>query len=369
MKRDEHLHIEEEFHAATDRKRSRKERKQATGQDRSKYKKTDLDKRKVAEIPKHLKRGRVLAIHPEGRVIIDHNGKILDCTLRGVLKKERKRDKNIVTIGDFVRFDPNDLSIHSVDERYSILSRAETLGHKKQQLIAANIDQVFITSSVVLPPLKPSLVDRYIIAAMKGNMRPFILLNKTDLLSHIPDNYNPADFEKELKLYKEFIDAYVKLDIPLLEISVETGEGIPQLKAAMHGKTSVFSGQSGVGKSSLINAVLGSELQTGQVIGKTRKGTHTTTSAHLLPVEGGGFCVDTPGIKSFGIWELKSEEIQNYFSEISEASSHCKFKDCSHTEEPECAVQKALKKGTISRLRFDSFSALMLETQKKHLRR
>ncbi len=137
----------------------------------------------------------------------------------------------------------------------------------------------------------------------------------------------------------------------------------------MHDKTSVFSGQSGVGKSSLINLITGSELDTGSMVQKTKKGSHTTTTTHLIPLEGHGFCIDTPGIKSFGLWDLKKEEIAAYFPEIMALSPKCKFLDCAHLNEPDCAVQRAAEKNKISRLRFGSYCALMSSLSEEHRHR
>lgn len=344
---------EEDFDSRKDLK---KERKILSRTDRSKHKKTDHEKRekKLQEeaerklAKKNLKRGRVLAISPEGTTI-DFEGKKLLCTLSGLLKKEIRRIKNLVTIGDFVLFDPDKLVIAHVEERRSILSRKEHLRQRERQLIAANIDQVLITVSICDPPLKPGLVDRYIIATRKGNMSPIIILNKIDLV------------EKEDPLLGSFIQTYRALDIPVIPISAQTGEGLSELKTAMKDKTSVFSGQSGVGKSSLINAVTGLKLPTGEVTKKSRKGAHITRTAHLIPLDCGGFCIDTPGIRSFGLWDLQKEDLDNYFPEINAFAKHCHFPDCSHTHEPSCTVLKAVESGEIPRLRYDSYRKLLEE--------
>lgn len=373
MSKDDHFwHIEEEFYSK-DRKAARKERKLAVNRDRSKYKKSDQDQLKkqseTIEID-HLRRGRVLAILPEGILVSCGEEEIL-CNLKGSLKQERSRIKNLVAVGDFVRFEekgPKEGSIAKVEDRYSVLSRADNLSRNKEQLIAVNIDQVLITTSVVLPPLKPFLIDRYIIAAQKGNMEPVIVINKVDLLNNPPRELS-IDLDEEKALYEEFLKAYRALNFKVIPISSETGEGIELLKEAMHGKTSVFSGQSGVGKSSLINLVTGSSLATGGMVQRTRKGSHTTTTAHLIPLEGGGFCIDTPGIKSFGIWDLQIEELAAYFPEIFALSSECKYPDCSHLNEPDCAVKKGVEENKISSLRFASYCALMSSLSEEHRQR
>ncbi len=347
-----YLDEEEAFHG-DERKELRQERKILSKKDRSKYKKTDLEKKKKTP-PKgdQFRRGRILAIMADG-ILVDFEDELYTCSLRGALKKETLRSKNLIAVGDFVLFEPQkDLtgSIAYVEERHSVLSRADQISRRKEQLIAVNIDQVLITASIVSPTLKPNLIDRYIIAARKGDMEPIIVINKIDLLSESPE---------EKALFDQVIEVYHDLKIPIFPVSTITNEGIDALKKAMEKKSSVFSGQSGTGKSSLINTITGSELLTGKVVAKTRKGSHTTTHTHLLPIEGEGFCVDTPGIKSFGIWDLKEEEVQHFFSEISAFAEQCKFPNCSHMHEPDCAVERAIEKGGISRLRFDSYCALI----------
>ncbi len=356
-----------------DRKTSRMERKRASAKDRSKYKKTDRDKwQKTKEIHQNIKltkeellKGRVLSITPQG-FAVEHEHEVYICSIRGLLKKEKTQFKNLITVGDFVLFQKTDGKeglIAHVEARHSVLSRADNLSRRQEQLIAANIDQVLITVSVVNPPIKPFLVDRYIIASRKGNMEPIIVVNKIDLLEN--KGVNPL----EKSLYDQFIEAYKIAGVPVISVSVFTGQGLDSLRQVMKDKASVFSGQSGVGKSSLINAITNYELKIGDVVEKTKKGAHTTTTAQLLPLDFGGWCIDTPGIKSFGIWDLKKDEVEQYFSEIYETGHQCKFPDCSHTHENDCAVLAAVEKGDISPLRFSSYQYLLEALDQEHLRR
>ena len=353
-----------------ERKRGKQARKIASAKDRSKYKKSDQKKlakqqqvEDAADLT-HLSRGRVISISSQG-VVVDLEGRQIVCGVRGILKKERSQAKNLVAVGDFVLFEKE--MIAHVEPRSTLLSRAENLSRKKEQLIAANIEQVLITVSPLSPPLKPSLVDRYIIAAQKGGMQPVVVVNKIDLLeSHEVDI---GEREHQKFLFEEMRKAYRMAGIPMIAVSALTGEGIPLLKETMKDKTSVFSGQSGSGKSSLINAVAGTSLRIGDLVEKTRKGSHTTTSAHLLRLEFGGWCVDTPGIKSFGIWDLDKEEIEHYFPEIFECGHQCRYPDCSHRLEEQCAVKQAVEEGSISLLRYDSYLGLMECVNEKHSRR
>lgn len=358
-----------------DRRKERKfERKLASAKDRSKYKKTDhgkyqksLEKSQESKLDKtNLFEGRVLSIMPQG-IIVDYEGQRISCILKGLLKKEKTHAKNLVTVGDFVLFEKvseGEGIIAHVKPRHSTLSRADNLSRRREQLIAANIDQVLITTSVVDPALKPPLVDRYIIATDKGNMTPIIVVNKIDLL-----NGSSEQVEIEKIIYEEFLKAYAQAGVKVIPVSVITGEGLDALRDVMRDKASVFSGQSGVGKSSLINAITGMDLKVGETVDKTKKGAHTTTTTQLIPLEFGGWCIDTPGIKSFGVWNLEKDEIEAYFPEIHECGLQCKFIDCTHTHEENCAVLQAVEEEKISPMRYESYQALIETISDKHLRR
>lgn len=363
---DDLLTLEEDFFS-NDRKSEKKYRKELSAKDRSKYKKTDQEKLEKKssylskELPPHLKRGRILAITPEG-AIIDNDSVTYLCTLKGALKKERTEKKNLIVVGDFVIFEPSqDFTgvIIDVEPRYSILSRADNLRKNREQLIAANIDQLFIVVSVIMPTLKPSLIDRYIIAAKQGNMQPIIVLNKIDLLEAPPQDLDEAAFREEVALYQSFISVYTQLGIPIVQVSTITKEGLPELKERMKGKASVFSGQSGVGKTTLINHLLGTTLKTADIVTRTYKGAHTTTTAQLIHIDQGSFCIDTPGIKSFGIWKMRAYDLHNYFSEFHSFSKECRYQNCLHTQEPECGVKKAVEEGKISSMRYQSYYDLI----------
>ena len=359
----------EEDYLKTSRKEGKKERRAASLKDRSKYKKTDerkylssLQRKHETILTESMVEGRVLSILPQG-IIVDCNGEEVRCGLKGLLKKERTRAKNLVAVGDIVLLEKDETgegTIAQVKPRRTVLSRADNLSRRKEQLIASNIDQVIITVSVVDPPIKPSLIDRYIIAARKGNMEPVVLINKIDLLE---------DGMAEKAFAAELLQTYEKLSIPAFAISVNTGEGMKELLEQMKDKVSVFSGQSGVGKTSLINAVTGLDMRVAKTVQKTRKGAHTTTQAHLIPLRFGGWCIDTPGIKSFGVWNLKREEIESYFTEIHDIGKQCKFPSCSHTHESDCAVLAALEEEKISPLRYGSYQGLIESLSQEHRRR
>lgn len=356
-----------------DRKEGKSARKRAIAKDRSKYKKTDQQKLKKAQALQEFKaddllHGRVLSITSQGAKVETDEKRNYECSLRGLLKKEKTDQKNLLAVGDLVQFKPiSDTHgvIYYVAPRKSILARADNLSRKKSQLIAVNIDQVLITVSVCVPALKSSIVDRYIIAAIKGNMTPVIVINKIDLLK---GSLLPED-QLEKKRYEMFKTTYEELGMEVIPISVVTKEGIDRLKQVMKDKSSVFSGQSGVGKSSLINEITHLDFKVGAPVEKTGKGAHTTSKAELVPLDFGGFCIDTPGIKSFGIWDLKREEVESYFSEIHKIGRTCKYPNCSHTQEEACAVKEALERGEISLLRYESYVSLIETLKLEHLRR
>jgi ribosome biogenesis GTPase len=333
-------------------KEAKAERKQKTALDRSKYKKTDqpLHQKKHLKEEEGVANGIVVRIVSRG-FIVAYAGKEYLSSIKGSLKEQEHEDKNLVTIGDYVQFNPveNDLStITSVIPRKSVLVRQDKLIRGKRQILAANVDQVIICSSLIDPPLKPSLIDRYIIAAKKGQITPLIAVNKCDRLE---------ESEEENALFLELQRAYALAGIPLIAVSAKSRLGLKDLELFMEGKISVFSGQSGVGKSSLINAILGTHLIVGETT-KMRKGAHTTTHPLLLPLKS-GYCLDTPGVKSFAIWALNEEPIDTYFDEIARYKEKCRFRDCTHSHEEGCEVIKMVEEGSISPLRYASYISLL----------
>lgn len=366
----EHPEDLERHYFGSDRKLHREESKRKRAKDRSKYKESNLNKQPKEEPidAEGFLRGRVLSIQSVG-ITVEHESRCYTCTLRGILKKEKSNLKNLVAVGDYVLFekiDENEGVIRHVEPRKSILSRADNLSRRKEQLIAANIDQVLITVSVVSPLLKPFLVDRYIIAAQKGGMDPVIVVNKIDLLD---SSEEPLVAEEQRALLEEFVKAYAQTEIPVILVSAADNAGLQELQTIMKDKSSVFSGQSGVGKSTLINKITGLELATGEVVKKTKKGAHTTTTAQLIPLTFGGWCIDTPGIKSFGVWDLERDEIEHYYTEIFTTGRGCKFLNCTHTHEVDCAVKEALESGEISELRYTSYITLLAVVDEEHKRR
>ena len=334
-------------------KLGKQEKKRIRDKDRSKHKTTDQKKLCHASTCEG-KRGRVLSITPT-EILVDLEEKPTACTLRGVLKKEKGKEKRLLAIGDFVIVDERG-QIAKIEERYSQLVRRDNLRRRLAHVIAANIDQVLIVTSVQEPSLKPSLIDRYIISAIRGNMTPVLLINKIDLAT-------------DKQSLKELVKIYETLKIPVIQVCATKKKGLRHVAKIMQGKASVFSGQSGVGKTTLINLITGNAFLTSDVVARTEKGVHTTTKAHLIRIGEDSFCIDTPGIKSFSLWDITSDELSHYFSDLQQFCSACKFMNCTHTHEPDCRVKEAVQEGLISEIRYNSYITIRQgndEDQKNH---
>lgn len=286
--------------------------------------------------------------------LISVNEKIYRAFLRGSLKQERVR-KNLLVPGDRVTIqlmEEDQGVILSIHPRRSLLSRSAERG-RKEQLIAANVDQVMIVGSLARPPLNVGLLDRYALAAEEGGMTPLFLINKADLRGEATP--------EERALLSQIQEIYPKLGYSIYLISAHSQEGIEDLRKAMAHKVSCFVGESGTGKSSLLNQVCGLSLKVGELMRQGKKGAHTTTRATMIPLEGEGFCVDTPGIRHFGLWQLTREALARHFREITAHSGGCHYPNCSHTHEPECAVKEALSQGEVSQIRYRSYTSLLKE--------
>jgi ribosome biogenesis GTPase len=209
----------------------------------------------------------------------------------------------------------------------------------------ANVDQLAIVMSLVEPDLKVHLIDRYVASAAKGGLAPVLCLNKADLV-------DPADLQP-------LVGAFSQLGIPTVLTSARTGLGVGRLRELLRGRATVFSGQSGVGKSSLLNAVepeLG--LRVREVSESTQKGRHTTTTAELIRLGSGGWVVDTPGVRQLQLWDTRPEEVEGYFSDLRPFVPLCAFPDCTHTHEANCAVKAAVARRMISERRYQSYLGL-----------
>ena len=290
--------------------------------------------------------GGELGPEQEGLVIAHYGTQVAVESEPGVSQRchIRANIEGLVT-GDRVVWcagDPTGVVVAQLD-RQSVLSRPDPQG--KLKAVAANIDQIFV---VIAPYPEPhaNLVDRYLVASEVVGIEPVILVNKTDLLDQ-----DPALREQMSAL----MAIYPTLDYQVLYTSSKQ-DGLEPLHEALRGRISVFVGQSGVGKSSLVNALLpAAELRVGALSENTRKGTHTTTTAQLFHLDCGGRLIDSPGIREFGLWHMDRLDVEQGFREFRPHLGHCKFRDCHHEKEPGCAIMAALESGTISQSRLDSY--------------
>ncbi len=222
------------------------------------------------------------------------------------------------------------------------LSRKAAGEREAEQVVAANVDQLVVVAAVAEPELNRRLLDRLVVSGENGGLEVAVCLNKADLA-------DAAACEPVLALYR-------RLGYRALATSARTGVGVEDLRALLKGKTSVFAGPSGVGKSALLMAVQpGLDLRTGEVSASTGKGKHTTTAVSLLPLDFGGYVVDTPGIREFALYDIERDALQHCFPEMAERFGQCRFADCSHRHEPDCAIVAAVKSGEIDPERYESY--------------
>ena len=284
------------------------------------------------------------------RVLLDAGGEA-DCLLAPEIATAQRTD---LAVGDRVCVArPSEASLPRVEE---VLPRSTTLsrldpgpGRPIERVIAANIEAVLVVVAARRPALRLRLVDRYLIAVERGGAQPIVCLAKVDLLA-------PQELEELL----EKLSPYREVGVAVVPCSTVTGVGLSALRSELAGRTCVLVGQSGVGKSSLLNALEpGLGLATREISDSVGKGRHTTTSSRLLHLGNGTRVIDTPGIREFGLWNLSRQELRWYFHEFDGASERCRFSDCSHLHEPECAVRDAVAVGEISEGRYESYRRLM----------
>jgi len=285
------------------------------------------------------------------RLTDDDDGALVKCPIRGRLFQADSSTKNPVAVGDRVTVSsgegPDEGRVDAVEPRRNRLSKpvADSAG-RREQVVVANVDFLAVVVSAARPPLRPGLIDRFLIAAGRQDIEPLVVVNKIDLV-------DLDDLEAELSVY-------AGLGTRLVYTSALQGIGVDALRRMLVGRQTVLVGHSGVGKSSLLNALLpGLDLPTRDVSRKSGRGVHTTTQIALHRLDDGGGVVDTPGIRAMGLWNVAPEEVDAYFKEITAASARCRFRGCTHRHEPDCAVEAAVENGEIDPRRFASYRRIV----------
>ncbi|GAA5648474.1 MULTISPECIES: small ribosomal subunit biogenesis GTPase RsgA [Vibrio] len=236
--------------------------------------------------------------------------------------------------------------VEAVEPRSSVLTRPDYYDGLKP--VAANVDQMVIVSSV-LPELSLNIIDRYLVVSETLNIVPLLVLNKIDLLD-----------EEQRTLYREWMSEYQRIGYRVVLVSKESGEGITELEDQLRDRVNIFVGQSGVGKSSLVNALMpGLDVEEGEVSQNSGLGQHTTTAARLYHFPSGGDLIDSPGVREFGLWHLEADEVTEAFVEFRPYLGGCKFRDCKHLDDPGCLLREAVENGEISEVRFDNYHRIL----------
>jgi ribosome biogenesis GTPase len=270
--------------------------------------------------------------------------------IRAVLRGKAKRDQPRVVVGDLVRVEPEPggevFGIVGVEPRRSLLARRvpESRGARP---VAANLDQVFVVTATISPDPIPQLIDRLLVVAEANSLPATVVLNKVDL-------------DSGLSLERRFRSAGYEV----FRTSAKSGEGIAPLRVALAGATSVVTGPSGAGKSSLLNAIQpGLRLRIGELSARVRRGRHTTVSAVMVPLDGGGYLMDTPGFSDVGLWGIEARELAECFPELRSLLGECRYADCRHVSEPGCAVRAAVGAGRVAPDRYESYRVLLAEIE------
>jgi ribosome biogenesis GTPase len=269
--------------------------------------------------------------------------------VRAVLAGKAKRDPTRVVVGDRVRLEPDPgrlYTIVGVEPRASLLERRVPEGRGARP-VAANLDQVFVVTAAVDPAPIPQLIDRLLVVAEANEIPAAVVVNKVDL--------DPG---------RAFVERIERAGYAVHRTSARTGEGLPALADALAGRTSVLTGPSGAGKSSLLNRVQpGLQLRTAEISARVRRGRHTTVSAVMLPLDGGGYLVDTPGFSEVGLWRIDPGQLDTCFPDFRPFLGDCRYADCRHRAEPGCRVREAVDSGTIARDRWESYLVLLEELE------
>ena len=282
----------------------------------------------------------------------DDGGQLIDCKIKGNFRLKGIRSTNPVAVGDHVTLVPNNEGTAFIteiaDRRNYIIRKASNLS-KQSHIIAANVDQAMLVVTVNYPQTSTTFIDRFLASAEAYRIPVVLIFNKVDILD-----------DDELRYLDMMINLYETVGYECRSISAERGDGVEAVMQLLEGKVTVLSGNSGVGKSTLINRLLpDANLRTAEISDAHNTGMHTTTFSEMLPLPSGGYIIDTPGIKGFGTFNIEPEELSGYFKEIFRFSRDCRFSNCTHTHEPGCAVLKAVEDHYIAASRYQSYLSML----------
>lgn len=284
--------------------------------------------------------------------VLTDGGSTVDCKIKGNFRLKGIRSTNPVAVGDrveIIRNQEGTAFITSICDRKNYIIRKSSNLSKQSHIIAANVDQAFLIVTVDYPQTSTTFIDRFLASAEAYNVPVTIIFNKVDLFK--------GDEERYLDM---MVNLYETVGYTCLKVSAETEEGLQQLLPLLEGKITLFSGNSGVGKSTLLNKIVPeAELRTAEISDAHNTGMHTTTFSEMLSLGDGGWVIDTPGIKGFGTFNMEPEEICGYFKEIFRFSKDCRFSNCTHTHEPGCAVRQAVEDHYIAQSRYASYLSML----------
>lgn len=293
-------------------------------------------------------------------VKLDENGEMVPCALKGNFRIKGVRTTNPVAVGDHVEISGTPTSpeesafIIKVEPRRNYIIRRASNLSKESHILASNVDQALLVVTLFHPTTSTTFVDRFLATCEAYNVKALIAINKTDLLAD--------DEEKEYLKGFEFL--YRQIGYEVFPLSARTGDGVEPLQEHLKDKITLLSGNSGVGKSTLINCLIpGLDLKTAEISNIHDTGMHTTTFSEMFQLPQGGWLIDTPGVKGFGTIEFEARETDHYFPEIFEISSRCRYDDCSHVMEPGCAVREALENQHIALSRYNSYLSVLEEAR------
>ena len=302
-----------------------------------------------------LKEGLVIKSTGSWYTVKTSDGVIHNCRIKGRFRMDGIRTTNPISVGDRVNFEEKEeanVIVKILDRKNYIIRKSSNLS-KHSQIIASNVDQAFLIVTVNYPLTTTTFIDRFLAAAEAYRIPVNLIFNKID-------RYRPNDMER----LAELKGIYESIGYKCFEISAKEGTHLDIIREALKGKINLLSGHSGVGKSTLINAIQpGLDLKTGEISEAHSQGKHTTTFSEMFELDFDGYIIDTPGIRGFGTIDMEKEEMSHFFPEIFRTSEHCQFNNCSHLHEPKCAVKGAVEVGEISMTRYESYLGMIMEDE------